>query len=87
VESGAALAPGVADWEPAEALFAGPDGLDDYRRLAPQLGPLLAPAGIACIEIGAGQEGSVSGLFAAHGFTISSRLDLSLIPRCLLLRH
>jgi release factor glutamine methyltransferase len=85
VEAGAELPREVAEWEPAEALFAGPDGLDAYRRLAPLLRPLLAPGGIACLEIGAGQSVSVSALFEAEGFTISSRMDLRNIPRCLLL--
>jgi release factor glutamine methyltransferase len=86
IEAGAALPPDVADWEPAEALYAGADGLDAYRRLAPSLGPRLAPGGIACIEVGAGQAAAVSALFAAEGFTTESRADLGGIPRALLLR-
>ena len=85
VEAQAPLAPEVADWEPAGALFAGADGVDDYRRLAPQLPRLLAPGGIACIEIGAGQADAVSALFAAQGFTVASRKDLRGIVRCLIL--
>ena len=85
MEVGAALAPQVASWEPREALFAGIDGLDDYRRLAPLLSFWLAPGGVACVEIGAGQEAEVSVLFAAQGFTISSRSDLNSVPRCLVL--
>lgn len=85
VEAGAALAPDVAQWEPAEALYAGVDGLDQYRRLAPQLGDLLAPGGIACVELGADQEVDACALFAAQGFTISSRADLNGVPRCLIL--
>ena len=68
VEDGAGCMPDVANWEPRRALYAGADGLDDYRRLAPQLTSLLAPGGIACVEIGAGQEEAVSDLFAAQGF-------------------
>jgi release factor glutamine methyltransferase len=86
VEAGAALPRDVAEWEPHRALFAGGDGLAEYRRLAPALGPLLAPGGIACFEIGAGQREAVSELFAARGFTIWSRKDLNGVDRCLVLK-
>jgi release factor glutamine methyltransferase len=85
IEGVAVLMPEVANWEPHQALFAGDDGLDAYRWLAPELGKLLAPGGVACIEIGAGQEKAVSALFAAQGFTIESRRDLGGILRCLVL--
>jgi release factor glutamine methyltransferase len=85
IEAGAALPPDVARWEPAAALFAGPDGLDAYRVLAPRLARLLAPRGAVCVEIGAGQSISATSFFAAQGFTIESRRDLSGIERCLLL--
>jgi release factor glutamine methyltransferase len=85
VAAGAELPPDVADWEPAEALYAGPDGLADYRRLAPLLGPLLAPRAIACIELGAGQREAAATLFEAAGFTVESCLDLRGIPRALIL--
>jgi release factor glutamine methyltransferase len=85
VERDAALPPDVARFEPAAALYAGPDGLDDYRALAPQLAALLAPGGVACVEIGAGQQEAVTSLFAAGGFTIESRRDLRGIVRCLVL--
>ena len=85
VEAGAALAPEVADWEPHEALYAGGDGLDAFRDLASQLPRLLASTGLACVEIGAGQEPRAGAIFAAAGFTISSRADLNGIARCLLL--
>ena len=86
VEAGATLAPEVARWEPAEALYGGADGLDAYRRLASKLGGWLAPGGAACVEIGAGQLEAAGALFAAHGFTVSSRRDLNSIARCLVLR-
>jgi release factor glutamine methyltransferase len=85
VEDGAALPPEIARHEPAAALFAGADGLDAYRVLAPRLAPLLAPKGVVCVEIGAGQSISATSLFAARGFIIESRRDLSGIERCLLL--
>jgi release factor glutamine methyltransferase len=87
VESGAALPRDVADHEPAAALFAGPEGLDDYRRLAPEIARLLAPEGIACIEIGADQEADVSPLFAAEGLRLSTRADLAGTTRCLIVSH
>jgi release factor glutamine methyltransferase len=85
VEAGAELPREVVEWEPPEALFAEADGLSEYRRLAPQIPPLLATGGLACLELGAGLRDAVAGLFAAQGFTISSRRDLSGIERCLLL--
>jgi len=85
VGAGAGLPREVAEWEPPEALFAAADGLSEYRRLAPEIPRLLAPGGIACIELGAGRRDEVAALFAAQGFTISSRRDLKGIDRCLLL--
>lgn len=86
IEASAALPPDVAEWEPAGALYAGADGLDAYRLLAPQIAGLLAPGGIACVEIGLGQRDPVAALFAAQGFTIETRADLSGIERALILR-
>jgi release factor glutamine methyltransferase len=86
VEDRADLPRDVAGYEPPETLFAGADGLDAYRALAPQLARLLAPGGIVCLEIGQGQEEKVRALMAAEGFTIASRNDLNGIVRCLILR-
>ncbi|HEX8534251.1 MAG TPA: peptide chain release factor N(5)-glutamine methyltransferase [Allosphingosinicella sp.] len=87
VEEAADLPLDVSAFEPHEALFAGSDGLDDYRRIAPGIPRLLAPAGIACIEIGAGQEQAVTVLFAAEGLSVRPRRDLAGHVRCLLLGH
>lgn len=77
--------PGVADYEPAEALFAGIDGLDDYRRLAPVLGRLLAKGGLAAIEIGHDQADSAAALFVARGLRPELSRDLANRPRALLI--
>ena len=76
IETGADLPALVRDYEPAPALFAGADGLDDYRRIIPQLPALLAPGGMIAIEIGATQAESVSALFRASGLEPEARRDL-----------
>ena len=78
--------PGVADYEPAEALFAGADGLDEYRRLAPAIAPLLGAGGLAAIEIGHDQSDSAAALFIAAGHSPTLARDLAGRPRVLLIR-
>ena len=85
VESAAKLPCDVAEWEPHEALFASGDGLSQYRRLAPQIPRLLAPGGLACMELGAGQAEAAAALFAAEGLRTAARPDLAGHLRCLLL--
>lgn len=80
IEADAALPRDVADYEPASALFAGADGLDDYRRIAPVL--RLPPDGVACIEIGSEQGQAVRTLFALAGFNVQVRADLAGRDRC-----
>ncbi|MCH4152155.1 MAG: peptide chain release factor N(5)-glutamine methyltransferase [Sphingobium sp.] len=83
----AALPRDVADYEPHLALFAGVDGLDAYRLLAPALGARLAPHGMAAIEIGYDQGESTAALFAAQGFAVTLLRDLAGQARCLKLTH
>lgn len=85
VETGADLAPGVRHHEPAAALFAGADGLDDYRVLIPQLPALLTPGGLVLIEIGATQDREVGDLARAAGFAVTLHRDLAGRPRALAL--
>lgn len=86
VEADAALDAQVRDHEPASALFAGPEGLDDYRILIPQLRSLMNPQAIAILEIGASQAEAVSALAHAAGFTTDLRRDLAGRARALILR-
>ncbi len=86
VETTAMLAPQVMEHEPHSALFAGEDGLDDYRILIPALPALLAPQGIAILEIGAGQREDVAALATASGFAVDCRQDLAGHDRALILR-
>ncbi len=74
----------VRDYEPGAALFAGPDGLADYRRLAPELRRLLAPGGAAVVEIGHEQADAVTSLLEAQGFAVTLHRDLGGRPRALL---
>lgn len=76
VETQAALSPSVRAYEPAGALFAGADGLDDYRLLIPQLPALLHPQGIALIEIGATQAAAVSAIGGEAGLAARVHQDL-----------
>ncbi|WP_374296038.1 peptide chain release factor N(5)-glutamine methyltransferase [Sphingomonas sp.] len=69
--------------EPAGALFAGADGLDDYRRLAPAIRRLLAPGGAAFLEIGHTQAGAVTALLEGEGFAVTLHRDLAGRPRVL----
>ena len=85
VAEGADLGPGVREYEPDEALFAGSEGLDAYRALGPQLPNLLERSGMAAVEIGAGQAEAVIALLARDGLQASVASDLAGRDRALLL--
>jgi len=80
----AGLAPEIAGYEPWGALFAGPDGLDAYRALAPVAASTLKPGGRTILEIGAGQEAAVRELLLGYRLEIMAVLpDLAGIPRAI----
>ena len=81
VEDAAELEPSVGAHEPAEALFAGADGLDDYRLLIPHVPALLAPGGTAIFEIGWAQAEAVSALARQAGLAVRVHADLAGRPR------
>lgn len=81
----AELGRGVREFEPDEALFAGSEGLDAYRELAPQLSRLLNRSGLAAIEIGFDQAAAVTGLLARDGLEGKIAKDLGGRDRALLL--
>jgi release factor glutamine methyltransferase len=85
VAEGAELGPGVREFEPDEALFAGETGLDAYRALAPQLPRLLNKDGLAAVEIGPKQGRAVTGLLARDGFQARIAHDFADRPRAVLL--
>ena len=72
----------VRDYEPAQALFAGQDGLAIYRRLVPAARKALAAGGILLLEIGHGQQAEMQMLLEREGFAaIEFFRDLQGIPR------
>ena len=77
----------VRDFDPRRALDGGPDGLDGYRAIASHAAPLLAPDGILVLELGHGQLGPVTSIFAPAGLApVASRYDLAGIARALVMR-
>ena len=85
VAEAAEVGPGVVDYEPAEALFAGTEGLDEYRRLIPDLGRLIARGGMAALEIGHDQAEAVRALLEAEGLDPGLACDLGGRPRAMLI--
>lgn len=77
------LAPEVRDFEPLTALFAGPDGLEIYRRLIPQAFDLLRPGGLIALEIGFGQRDALAQLLN-HWKEVHFLDDYASIPRVVL---
>jgi hypothetical protein len=76
------LPPDVRDYEPPEALYGGPDGLDVIRPLAPAALAALRPGGGFVMEIGAGQWAAVRHIVEQAGFEgIRVHDDLAGIPR------
>ena len=83
VETTVELDRSVAAYEPASALYSGEEGLDDYRVLVPQLTRLLAPGGVAVVEIGYRQAESVAAIGLEAGLASRLHRDLGNRPRVL----
>jgi release factor glutamine methyltransferase len=84
------LQPEVTEWEPREALLAGPDGLDAYRAFIPECSRHLhhyaeQMTGALAVEVGEGQAPAVAELFREAGFGgVERRRDLAGIERVVL---
>ena len=63
----ATLDPEVREHDPLLALDGGPDGLEAYRTLAPQILRVLKPGAPFFVEIGADQKSAVEALFRDAG--------------------
>jgi release factor glutamine methyltransferase len=85
------LEPEVTEWEPREALLAGPDGLDAIRALLADRGRHFnrqldemptAGRGTIALEIGERQAAAVGELLRGAGFgVVEKRVDLAGIER------
>jgi release factor glutamine methyltransferase len=72
------LDPEVRDYEPRIALDGGPDGLEAYRQLAPEILRMLRPGGRFLVEIGYDQRAAAESLFRAAGaMEVETLQDLS----------
>lgn len=77
----------VREHDPVRALDGGTDGLDAYRAILADFGRLLAPGGIAVLELGKGQEDAVADLAREVHIEVNgpAHCDLSGVPRALVL--
>jgi len=77
----------VRNFDPKEALFAGKDGLDDYKIIAGIVPELLNDGGYILLEVGKNQAAAVRKIFEQSGFVWQKTVkDLALIERCVILK-
>jgi len=87
VAEGEPLPDAVARWEPSDALLAGPDGLNDLRRIIAEATEWLAADGVLVLEIGETQGAGVLDLAHAAGFAAATvETDLAGRDRALVAR-
>jgi release factor glutamine methyltransferase len=78
----------VREWEPLGALLAGPDGLDDVRRIAVDSPRWLSPGASLVVEIGDGQGPAAAAIAVDAGLVeVEVRPDLAGRDRILLARR
>jgi release factor glutamine methyltransferase len=84
----AALPREVREHDPLLALDGGMDGLAAYREIVANLPRLLAPGGVAVLELGDGQEPAVAALARSTHLVVNepALCDLSGKPRALVIR-
>lgn len=85
----ASLEPEVGVWEPAQALFGGPDGMGVIRSLVADAAGRLSPGGLLALEVGATQTALVGAeLEGAGGYDdVRVRRDLAGRERVVLARR
>ena len=77
-----ALEEGTADFEPAQALFGGIDGLDCLRAICREAKNHLNPGGFLALEHGYDQKDAVANLIKEAGLELNSQVnDYAGLPR------
>ncbi len=76
----------VRDWEPHQALFGGPTGLEMYQRLIRDGERVLRPGGWLLVELGYNSLEPVRGMLGTGWRDIEVRADLAGLPRVLAAR-
>ena len=66
-------------------MLAGPEGLDSIRQVAAEIPRLLAPGGLAAVEIGASQGEAALGLLERDGLSARIAKDFGGRDRAVLL--
>jgi len=81
------LMPEVKNYDPKIALFAGKDGLDEYKKIAEVIPKMLKDNGFLLFEVGINQAEKVRNIFENAGFShIETIKDLSGIDRCVIFK-
>ena len=76
----------VRDWEPRQALYAGPTGLEIYDRLVRDAARVLRPDGRLIMELGFGSHERVAAMFSGSWREPQVLPDLAGIPRVIAAR-
>ena len=76
----------VRDWEPRQALFAGPTGFEIYERLVCDAARLLKPGGWLVMELGYSSRDGVAAMLSSCWQDVEWAPDLAGIPRVMAAR-
>ena len=80
------IEPGVAEWEPPEALWSGPSGLEATGRILSKARDWLRPNGAVVLEIASPRAAESRRLAEAEGFQVEVSADLAGRDRVLVAR-
>lgn len=81
------LGSGVRDWEPANALLAGDDGLDDLKLLVAQARSWLTPSGALVLELAPWQAFPVGEMCGASFANVEIVKDLAGLDRVVVAKN